>query len=602
MEEQVGLYLLDDSNNIIEEANLRKPEKFSKLLNFIPKKFKNLKAHFNIFYLSENNEEMIINNNEEYQLSKNILFIREIKNDYIILSKSIFEINYDKLSESKQDILDEKYNCYICSEQIKKEKPFLCYKCQKIFHKKCLEMWSKKRKSQNQVLACPNCRNELPLEEWKFKLDFEEFRENEAEKMDIINQYKLNNNLLGNINKIKDKKIEELNKEKKEIIGIFNKDINKISDKINEINILLNIDQLNVKNSSFDRVSKEIIPNLEIITNYIKDKIKEGKNKKEEDKYIENNLKIEENFQYKNEINLIYYTEKEGEENILGYSFVKNNRNNIDLIINGNKINLVSSYNLKKGENKITLIIKNKLTDLSYMFFDCTALKNMEELRYLNTENVTNFSYIFSKDSKNKRPLSEQPRFHSFTNINCLSTWNVSNGTDFTSLFRSCKKLSNIEALKNWDVSNGISFRDIFCGCNLLSDITPLKNWNVSKGKNFSAMFIWCFSLEDITPLKNWDVSNSETFEDMFYDCHKLTNIKALENWNVSKCRNFKEMFRRCDNLSNIEPLKNWKVLNNADFAGMFYKCNNLSNLNSLKRWNISETTKKNMVFKKGDN
>ena len=178
MDEQVGLYLLDDSNNIIEEANLRKPETFSKLLNLIPKKFKNLKAHFNIFYLSENNEEMIINNNGEYQLSKNILFIREIKNDYMNLSKSIFEINYDKLSESKQDILDEKYNCYICSEQIKKEKPFLCYKCQKIFHKKCLEMWSKKRKSQNQVLACPNCRNELPLEEWKFKLDFEEFREN----------------------------------------------------------------------------------------------------------------------------------------------------------------------------------------------------------------------------------------------------------------------------------------------------------------------------------------------------------------------------------------------------------------------------------------
>ena len=39
-----------------------------------------------------------------------------------------------KLAESKQDILDEKYNCNICTIIIKKEKPYLCYKCQKIFH------------------------------------------------------------------------------------------------------------------------------------------------------------------------------------------------------------------------------------------------------------------------------------------------------------------------------------------------------------------------------------------------------------------------------------------------------------------------------------
>ena len=35
--------------------------------------------------------------------------------------------------------------------------------------------------------------------------------------MDKINQYKLNNNLLCNINKIKDKRLVELKKEKKRI-------------------------------------------------------------------------------------------------------------------------------------------------------------------------------------------------------------------------------------------------------------------------------------------------------------------------------------------------------------------------------------------------
>ena len=138
------------------------------------------------------------------------------------------------------------------------------------------------------------------------------------------------------------------------------------------------------------------------------------------------------NNKYKNEINIIYKVDKEGDENIFGEDFVKNNKNNIDLIINGNKINLIDNNNLKKGENIVTLIIKNKLTDLSYMFCDCFSLKNMEELRYLNTENVTNFSYIFAKDMDS----FPDNGFHSFTDINCLSTWNVSNGVNFKSIFR----------------------------------------------------------------------------------------------------------------------------------------------------------------------
>ena len=562
MEEQIGLYLLDNSNNIIKEIYFQKPKSFSELKDNINKNFKEITKNYIIFHLSENNKEEIINNDEEYKLSKDILFIHEIKSDNI--DKSIFEINYDKLSESKQEILDEKYNCFICNEQIKKENPLFCYECQKIFHKKCLELWSEKRKSQKAELICPNCRNELPLENWKYKLNYEENRLNEAEKMDKINQYKLDNNFFNNINKIKDKKIEELEKEKKEIEEKYNITIRNISDEINKINSLLNINELKVNNSSYDNTT-EIIQNLKAIKNYIRFKFLVGNDDKDED----NNLLREENFPYKNKINLTYFTQKEGEENIFNYTFVENNKNNIDLIINGIKTNLVATYNLKQGENNIFLIIKNKLTDLSYMFCNCFSLKNMDELRYLDTENVSNFSYIFSEDAK-KKPLHEKPRFHSFTDINCLSTWDVSNGKDFTSIFRGCKKLTNIKALKYWDVSNGIYFENMFCKCSSLADLSPLKNWKVSNGTNFSSMFIWCYSLEDITPLKNWDVSNSKKLYDMFYKCKKLTNVISLENWNVSKCDDFSDMFKGCYKLKNIEPLRKWKISNDADFDKMF--------------------------------
>ena len=229
-------------------------------------------------------------------------------------------------------------------------------------------------------------------------------------------------------------------------MGIIN-----ISHKINEINSLLNIKHLNIKNSFSGNISNEIIQNLEMIKNYIKNQIlimnNNTINDKEKVKELENKLKKEEKFEYKNIINLIYFAEKEGDEKIFGYEFIKNNRDNIDLIINGNKTNLIDIYNLKKGENIVTLIIKNKLTDLSYMFCNCFSLKNMEELRYLDTENVTNFSFIFAKEYKTnfsyifpkdyeQEKLFNVDRFHSFSDINCLSTWNVTNGIDFTSIFR----------------------------------------------------------------------------------------------------------------------------------------------------------------------
>ena len=43
--------------------------------------------------------------------------------------------------------------------------------------------------------------------------------------------------------------------------------------------------------------------------------------------------------EYKDEINIIYKTNEEDEENIFGDRFVENNKNNIELIINGNKMN-----------------------------------------------------------------------------------------------------------------------------------------------------------------------------------------------------------------------------------------------------------------------
>ena len=160
MSENLDLILLSDSNDMIEEANIIKPESYELLLLKLKEIFKIETNLFSLFCLQDNNQKLIIKGNKEFKLLKNILFI---KKDFL-MDRSVFSYNYDKLSESKQFDLDDKYNCNICEMKIKDENPYLSYNCQKIFHVKCLEGWDKKRKSQNLILSCPGCRNELPIE------------------------------------------------------------------------------------------------------------------------------------------------------------------------------------------------------------------------------------------------------------------------------------------------------------------------------------------------------------------------------------------------------------------------------------------------------
>jgi len=186
-------------------------------------------------------------------------------------------------------------------------------------------------------------------------------------------------------------------------------------------------------------------------------------------------------FKDKNKIILIY--EKKCNEynanNIFGEEFINNNKDKIELIINGEKNQLVSKYNLKEGENKIEIIIKKKITNLEYMFYNCISLKNIEELELLETKEINNFSDMFSGCK-------------SLSNIKGLENWNVSNGNNFSYMFYRCESLSDIKGLENWNVSNGNNFSWMFYGCKSLSDIKCLKNWNVSNGNNFSRMFSWC--------------------------------------------------------------------------------------------------------------
>ena len=467
---EIEIYLLDDDNNTQAEINMKKPPTYQKFLEQLKQNIKNLPKFYEIFFLDKNNKEIKINNQEKYQIIEDILFIRKLnEEDNDILGQSIFEFNYNKLSGPEKENLDEKYNCKICSFIIKNENPYLCYKCQNIFHEKCLKEWDKRCKDLNKNLQCPTCRNELEIEIWNKKLDYEENRQDDANLMNKINELKDNEKeqikLIKQFKKYKDKTIvifkkilfkinsihkllkleynnELINLMKKNPIYFDNDDMNKISNIIleeleliqtnleeyDEINVNGNKNPIinykmknrlksinnNLSNNN-NNIFKNEIKNVININNYIDIKKDNNMNNINMEQIEKRCKELKVNSEYKNTINLIYCVNLAGNHKILGKKFVENNKDNIEIFINGKPKNL-SNYNnhLERGNNTITLIIKNNLKNLSYMFYMCEFLKDIDELKNLDVNESNNFSYMFYGCS-------------SLFDINSLSNWDVSN-------------------------------------------------------------------------------------------------------------------------------------------------------------------------------
>ena len=318
---------------------------------------------------------------------------------------------------------------------------------------------------------------------------------------------------------------------------------------------------------------------------------------------------------YKNEIELIYVNNNKNDEvELFGGKFVENHKNDIELIINDKKSKLVKKWKfLKEGENKIKMIIKKKISNFERMFEGCRSLRNISQLRNLDTNNINNFSYMFSGckllsdiTSLEEWNVSNAINFkdmfcecNKLEDIRPLKKWNVSKVQIFSNMFSGCSQLFNIMPLKDWDVSNAIDFSNMFSECYELEDIRPLKDWNVSKAYHFSEMFRECKKLHYIDSLKNWNVLEATNFSLMFHRCELLSDIKSLKDWNVSNGINFSDMFSRCSNLSDIQPLSNWKLneSNSKDFSNMFNKCKQLSNIQPLKEWKVSNKDKFDKMF-----
>ena len=183
----------------------------------------------------------------------------------------------------------------------------------------------------------------------------------------------------------------------------------------------------------------------------------------------------------------------------------------------------VVTINKKLGNGTIVHIVFDKSfstytpTSLFGFFTSLTKLETITGLEYLNTEKVTDMSYMFNNCSK-------------LTSLD-VSKFNTANVTKMNCMFYNCSKLTSL-------------------------DVTKFNTANVT---DMSYMFNFCSALLSLD-VTNFNTANVTNMQDMFSGCKALTTIYASSKFVTTKVTNSSGMFKNCEKLKGEEEWTNDKA------------------------------------------
>ena len=241
------------------------------------------------------------------------------------------------------------------------------------------------------------------------------------------------------------------------------------------------------------------------------------------------------------------------------------------------------------------IIFKDKVvfpSDSSEMFSGTLQdLEIIENGRNIDVSGVTNMSGMFKIDTEKYTS--------SLTELD-VSSWNVSNVKDMSSMFTGTSSLTNLD-VSNWDVSSVTDMSNMFTGASSLTNL-DVTNWDVSSVTNMSGMFAGTHALTELDVSK-WDVSSVTNMSSMFTFAESLTELD-VSKWDVSNVTDMRFMFGGSSSirpgessLRNLDVSK-WDVSSVTDMQGMFFRINLLTELD-VSSWNVSNVTDMSYMFNK---
>ena len=446
---------------------------------------------------------------------------------------------------------DTLFKCTIC-------KQYLCLLC-KTIHDKSHNAKNFEQKdmceehNENYYSYCNKCKQNLCMKCENEHSDHEiiyfgRIMPNEKDLKSKINEWKNN--------------IDKFNRNIKDIIEILNNVMSNINKYFNLLISIINNIETNYRNF-------EVLYNINEMSN---SEIMEEINKINEDyninnkfanilnifnkiifENIENINKLNTNNNYQDEIKIIYKITNSNQIKIFGKKFVENNINICKIIHNDNEYNLNEYFNIQNNNyyrDTLEIILKgmNNVTDMSYMFHECTSLLYVPDFFKINTIKVKNMASLFDV-------------CNSLQSLPDLSNWNTSNVTDMSGLFNNCKSIQSLPDISKWNTSNVTNMSYMFSGCGSLSYLPDISKWNTSNAVNMSGIFSDCSSLLNIPDISIWNTFNVTDISYMFFRCRSLSSLPDISKWNTSKITDMYNMFYQCSSLFN---LPNISISNNT--------------------------------------
>ena len=198
-----------------------------------------------------------------------------------------------------------------------------------------------------------------------------------------------------------------------------------------------------------------------------------------------------------------------------------------------------------------------KVTNMSYMFFNCSSLTSLD-VTHFNTAKVTNMRNMFSSCS-------------ALTSLD-VTHFNTANVTNMCKMFSICSALLSLD-VTNFNTAKVTNMSYMFSSCVALTSL-DVRNFNTANVTNMTRMFIGCSALLSLD-VRNFNTANVTDMSYMFANCLALTSL-YLTNFNTEKVTNMEKMFSSCKALTTIYASSKFVTTQVSNSSNMFYNCKKL--------------------------
>ena len=174
-----------------------------------------------------------------------------------------------------------------------------------------------------------------------------------------------------------------------------------------------------------------------------------------------------------------------------------------------------------------------KPTSCYAWFSQCSNLTEIKGIENLNTQNVTNMSWMFYCCP-------------GLTSLD-VSKFDTQNVEDMSDMFSSCTVLKSLN-VSNFNTQNVKNMTDMFNNCPGLTSL-DVSNFNTQKVEKMNFMFSSCEGLNSLD-LSKFDTQNVTNMSYMFGSCSAITTIYVSDKFVTTKVSlEADDMFKGCTSL-----------------------------------------------------